>query len=531
MLLRPLRSARHAGLLATAIGVLAPLAGPGGASAAAVLNCDASALRGTVLTAAGIEPITANRNQPNCKAASAGLNSQTLPLPAPVTAAAVAAITGVGTPTGAGQRAAATGGIADLRVRALPDLPIQLPTGSLPVVAPVPVPLLPGVTITADINAALQALLPNGKLPAVDLLRLGASVASAEAKCVAGNTQLSGSSQVASLNVLGRDFPTDRAVDETLSLIDTASIDPTKINLSSVVLTGLPLGVTANAPQVVTALTNALALLPKVPVIIDPTLARVKVTPSSQVRAGDRLTQQALRVEVSIAGQNVADLLLGEASVTGAGLECAAPPVVTPPAVTQTAGLALQCTTRRLVLTDVLRSGNKVKLTGAADRKFVGKKVGIVFTATGKKVATAIVKKDGTFATSAPLPPKAIRSTNKARYIAKIGSEKSLNLKLVRRLIIKSVKAQDGLVTIKGQVTLPLGKPVQKIVLSRRISCQKNQVVKSFKPAKDGSFTVKVAAPPQQLAAVYRLQTRVRKSAANAKLFPTFTLPRAVLLD
>ena len=36
--------------------------------------------------------------------------------------------------------------------------------------------------------------------------------------------------------------------------------------------------------------------------------------------------------------------------------------------------------------------------------------------------------------------------------------------------------------------------------------------------------------PPSGQAAVYRLATKVRKNLHNHKLFPTFTLPRAVAL-
>jgi hypothetical protein len=49
-------------------------------------------------------------------------------------------------------------------------------------------------------------------------------------------------------------------------------------------------------------------------------------------------------------------------------------------------------------------------------------------------------------------------------------------------------------------------------------------------PDKAGRFRVTVPAPPKQLAAVYRLKTRVRKHASNPKTYETFTLPRAVAL-
>ena len=538
MILTP--AARRTGLLLAA-GALLASAGLPSAASAAELNCDASAFRGTVLTAPAIEPVTANRNQPTCKPATAGLSTAALPLP--LTAAAVVAQTAVGTPSGPGQRASASGGIADLSIRALPELPIALPIGSIPPVPPVtvtlvpatpavgPIPAVPATTATVDVQAAIRALLPNGKLPNADLLRLTVGAAFAEAKCVNGATQLTGSSQVAGLSVLGRSVPTDRVVDESLALIDTASVDPSKAleNLSQfVTLTGpASVGVVQVNAAVLAAVRPIVAALPKI--TIPATLARVKVTPSSQVRSGNRLTQQALRVEVSIAGQNVADLVVGEASVTGANLECAPAPVTKVAPVTATQ-LSLQCTTRRLVLTDVLRSGSRVALVGAADKRFVGRRVGIVFSATGRQVATAIVRRDGSFATRAPLPPRAIRSTNRARYIARIGKEKSLDLKLERRMFVSSARTSNGRVTIKGRVTRPLGSPVQTITLVRRVSCKKTEVVKRFKPTRTGSFRVNVAAPPRQQAAVYRLGTRVRKTLRNPKLFPTFTLPRAVEL-
>jgi hypothetical protein len=54
--------------------------------------------------------------------------------------------------------------------------------------------------------------------------------------------------------------------------------------------------------------------------------------------------------------------------------------------------------------------------------------------------------------------------------------------------------------------------------------------VQAVKPNASGRFAVTIPAPPTGQAAVYRLQTSVPRSARNAKLFPTFTLPRAVEL-
>ena len=60
------------------------------------------------------------------------------------------------------------------------------------------------------------------------------------------------------------------------------------------------------------------------------------------------------------------------------------------------------------------------------------------------------------------------------------------------------------------------------------VACKKAETVKTFSPAKSGSFSITVNAPAGQKAAVYRLSTRVRKNARSKELTTTFTLPRAV---
>jgi hypothetical protein len=52
--------------------------------------------------------------------------------------------------------------------------------------------------------------------------------------------------------------------------------------------------------------------------------------------------------------------------------------------------------------------------------------------------------------------------------------------------------------------------------------------VKRFKPPASGRFRVTIGGPSNDQAAVYRLQTRVRKFTRSSKTFPTFTLPRYV---
>jgi hypothetical protein len=83
-------------------------------------------------------------------------------------------------------------------------------------------------------------------------------------------------------------------------------------------------------------------------------------------------------------------------------------------------------------------------------------------------------------------------------------------------------------VTIAGRIVRPLGQPVREVVVKRRLSCGRYQVIKRFTPPPSGRFKITVGGPDSQQAAVYRLQTRVRKFASNPKLYPTFTLPRYV---
>lgn len=551
--------ARWTRSLTLAFGALACSAtvlGAAGAASAAALQCDASALRGSVLGRGALEPVTANRGADACattvaSGAAAVQALAALPLNASVLGAATQ-VTPAGTPNDR-QAALAQAGVADLSVKALPTLPVTLPTASIPpsvttqtitlpalsVLDPLNVVLnllLPSRQLTLDLKPAIDALLPGGRLPDVDLLRVGTAVAFAGATCKDGAPVPYGATQIADLRVLGQPLGTDTVADQTLSLIDTANVDLSQIDLSKVTLpAGLLSGLTAPLLAQLRALIRPLLTLPTIS--IPATLAHVKVTPSSQTRdaGGTRLVQRGPRVEVSVAGQSLADVILGEATVGTAGVDCAPPkaavvPTPPPPVPTSANDLALACTTRRLVLVDVLTVGSRVKFLGAADRKLAGQTVKLRLASTGKTVATAKVRSDGGFSAYAPLPPKAIRKTNRARYQATLGKEKSLDLKLARRMVVNSVTAAKGKVRISGRVILPLAKPASLITLTRVVACKKLEIVKRFKPRADGRFTVSVAAPSGQDAAVYRLSTRVRRTARSTATSPTFTLPRGVNL-
>src|SRR5262249_7489198 len=136
---------------------------------------------------------------------------------------------------------------------------------------------------------------------------------------------------------------------------------------------------------------------------------------------------------------------------------CEAPPPPGPDPATLNRVL-LGCGSRKLVLSNVAVSGSRATLSGAAATSFAGQEGTILFGGK-QKVATATVGATGAFATTAPLPSRRLRTSNSARYTAVLGSQRSPDLKLVRRLNVTSIKHAGANVTLSGKITTPLAKP------------------------------------------------------------------------
>jgi hypothetical protein len=499
------------GLLALAAACAASLTATA-APASAAWNCDATALRGSVLGGAVVAPVSANLGQPACRDQRADGSSL---LPAPLGSSLLFAETALRNPSLpiVGQVANATGGLADLRLGPLGSLPVDLPVEQA--VESVPLVSVPGVPplvppLTLDLRPALRNTLTS--LQNLDVLSLQSVVSYASGSYANGLPNLNGSSSVAGLRVLGQDIPTDRAVDQTIELLGAQTIDPSTLDIASL----LPPGV--SLPLVQTAVQAALDALP--PIQLPATLAQLRTTGPTTTRTSDSLTQRAMGLDLRVANLPILDVVMGEASIRAGTL----PGGTAAPSATA----ALQCTTRRLVLIDVVQKGGRVQILGAADRRYIGRTVDIVFTGTNRRVARARVRRDGTFTTTAPLPRRTLRATNRARYQARVGREQSLRLKLQRRMIVRSLRVERGKVRISGRVTRPLAAPARTIEVRRRESCKKWVLVKRIRPRRDGTFSTTVAAPSGKLAATYRFATRVRKTRRNPKTFPTFTLPRHV---
>jgi hypothetical protein len=191
--------------------------------------------------------------------------------------------------------------------------------------------------------------------------------------------------------------------------------------------------------------------------------------------------------------------------------------------------LELGCSRRALVLDDVLISGSRVELVGSAAKRLDGKKVTILF-AGHERVASATVGADGQFSTTAPLPPRRLRDGNGARYVAVSGDERSLDLKLTRRLILEPPRVAGDTVTLVGEVVPPLTKPVSSVSIEQQLECGRTAIVGHVTPAANGSFRVSLTVPTNARAGLYRLTGTVRENVHSRKGFATYSLPLPALL-
>lgn len=213
-------------------------------------------------------------------------------------------------------------------------------------------------------------------------------------------------------------------------------------------------------------------------------------------------------------------------SSSGGGASSGAPSAATNPVASEKAieKVLLGCSTRPLALNNVVQKGGKVLLIGAAERAQAGKQVKIVF-GSNKVVATATVGSSGEFSTSAPLPPAKLRAGNGARYMAELGSLRSLDLKLTRRLALEPPSVAAGKVTLRGQVLPPLAKPLATVTISQQVECGKTTVVARVKPSASGSFKVMLPVPTGAPGAIYRLTSSVAPSRGSRHSFATYSLP------
>jgi hypothetical protein len=510
--------ATQAAIAATAVTVAAAAAPT---ARAAGFGCTASAVKAGVLGLSA-EPVRAG-SADGCATDAKALEALGAPL-----AGAASARTGVD-----GDRAGAATTLTGLKLGSLTALTGQLPQIALPQgIGALPVPLpaagqllgLPSL-LTVDATQAAQQLvsqrsLPNVAMMAADLVQTGVSAA-----CTAGRPVFDSLANVLGLSALGRALPADRPVDTAVPLVDAQTVDFSMLDLDAVKLPGgLSLANPVTGAILRDALASAVAALPTVSV--PAAIGRVVVEPAQRDESAGALHQIGPRVRVEALGRELADVTLGDTLVSAL---CDAPAVAAAaaPDVSPATELALSCANADVVLTDVVEKDGKVKLVGVAAGRFVGQTIDLVLTHTGKSVAQAVVQPDGYFRARAPLPSNDIRWGNEARYQAVVENERSLALKLHRRMRISRMKPQSGFITITGRIYGDRAN--DPVVISRKESCTKDVQVTTVKPGRDGRWRVTLPVPEGLEAATYRATTQVRRG-DNPKRFRTFTLPGHVAL-
>lgn len=203
------------------------------------------------------------------------------------------------------------------------------------------------------------------------------------------------------------------------------------------------------------------------------------------------------------------------------------------PLTTADAGQALvACDGRKLALTDVVRSGSRVRVSGVAQKALAGQSVVVRFVAKGRSRSTVgrmKVAADGTWSGTVTAPPARFRTTKaNGRYTASIGGSTTAATKLVRRMTITSVTRSGTTIRVSGRVAAPLPRTRQNVVLSRRTSCTAYRTVATVKASSTGRFTASFKAPADGSAGVYRASTKVPSKAGGAARNSTFTLPRII---
>ena len=102
---------------------------------------------------------------------------------------------------------------------------------------------------------------------------------------------------------------------------------------------------------------------------------------------------------------------------------------------------------------------------------------------------------------------------------------------LTRRLLLEPPRASGHTVTLTGQVTLPLTKPVAPVVVEQQLECRDTTIADRFIPSRSGRFRIAITVPTAARVAVYTLKTAVAgNSHSLSHGFTTYSLPLPVLL-
>jgi Big-like domain-containing protein len=174
-----------------------------------------------------------------------------------------------------------------------------------------------------------------------------------------------------------------------------------------------------------------------------------------------------------------------------------------------------------LTLLNVRRVGRRVLLTGLAERTLAGAPVTIV--EGGVVVARTRIGADATFGTRIPVPTQ--RGGRVLRYQAKLGTLQSRNVRLNRRLVLRSARLRSGRVVLTGKVSGAPRRGTRPLVrlLARPRGCGTRRIqVGRARLRRDGTFRVSGAPLPGVDVAVYQARVKLRGRTT------TFSLPQTI---
>ncbi|MDO9409909.1 hypothetical protein [Patulibacter sp.] len=258
-----------------------------------------------------------------------------------------------------------------------------------------------------------------------------------------------------------------------------------------------------------------------------PTGGCAAILPAATFPAGD------YDVTVTATDSN-GDAAVAGARVTVGQFAFGTTPSATPkaPSTSDVAQALLVCEGGKVTLTDVSRSGSRVRVTGVAQAGLKGQTAAIRFVAKGRSATTVArvkVGADGTFSVAVKAPAARYR-TSKAngRYSASIAGSTSRAFKLVRRTVFTRTTVGRGTIRVSGRVAAPLPRKGTAVKVTRRLTCSRYTTVVTARTDAKGRFSASFKAPADGAAGVYRAGTKVPSRKGGPARSSSFTLFRIV---
>lgn len=188
---------------------------------------------------------------------------------------------------------------------------------------------------------------------------------------------------------------------------------------------------------------------------------------------------------------------------------------------------------RDLMISDVAVSGRRSRIEGRARRAFAGQQVSVRYQPSGSRViARPRVRADGTFSTTVSRPSSPPKTSDRARYSARIGGTDTRWIKLTRRMGSTTVEhdPQTGRLSVSGTVAPPVARGA-RLQVTRSDVCGDYKTIGTLRVHSNGTFNGTVATAPSAAAPVafIRLSLRVRSSnRRSASTFTTYSIVQPV---